>query len=115
MPIYASKVRNVSPSIAPARKVEDPLFAHGFVLLGAGRPVVLAAVDWCEIRNDAYLAWRKALADAAGTVTERVLVSSVHQHDAPVADLEAQRILQRHEAAGSICDREHNQANAAKT
>jgi hypothetical protein len=28
----------------------------------------------------------------------------VHQHDAPIADLEAQRILERNEAAGSICD-----------
>src|SRR5205823_3652201 len=86
--------------IAPARKVEDPLLAHGVVLLGAGQPVVLAALDWCEVRNDAHDRWRAVLAEAAGTTPQRVLVSSVHQHDAPVADLEAQRLLDRHKAAG---------------
>jgi hypothetical protein len=97
--------------IAPAKKVEDPLFTHGVVLLGAGEPVVLAAVDWCEIRNDAHDRWRAALAEAAGTAPGRVLVSSVHQHDAPVADLEAQRLLDHHKAAGKICDPDfHEQA-----
>jgi hypothetical protein len=90
--------------IAPARKIEDPLMVHGFVLLGAGKPIVLAAVDWCEIRNDAYERWRTALAEAARTTPERVLVTCLHQHDAPIADLEAQRLLTKHKAEGSICD-----------
>ncbi len=90
--------------IAPVKEIIDPLFVHGFALLGSGKPVVLAAVDWCEIRNDAYERWRNALAEAAETTPERVLVTCLHQHDAPVADLEAQRILQQHKAAGSICD-----------
>src|SRR5690348_12629744 len=89
--------------IAPAKEIVDPLFANGFVLLGEGKPVVLVAVDWCEIRNDAYERWRGAVAEAAGTTPERVLVCCLHQHDAPVADLEAQRLLQKHQAAGSIC------------
>src|SRR5262245_22038788 len=46
--------------IAPARWVEDPLWAHGFVLLGPDQPIVLACVDWCEIRNDAYTSCREA-------------------------------------------------------
>jgi hypothetical protein len=90
--------------IAAARKIEDPLFVHGLILSGAGRPIVLAAVDWCEIRNDAYERWRTLLAEAADTTPQRVLVSSVHQHDAPVADLEGERILRTHKAKGSICD-----------
>ena len=89
--------------IAPAKEIVDPLFANGFVLLGEGQPVVLVAVDWCEIRNDAYERWRGAVAEAAGTTPERVLVCCLHQHDAPVADLQAQRLLERHHAAGSIC------------
>jgi hypothetical protein len=97
--------------IAPAAKVEDPLFAHGLVLLGAGKPVALVAVDWCEIRNDAHDRWRQAVADAVRTDPQRVLVTCLHQHDAPVADLEAERLLQKHKAAGSICDLEfHEQA-----
>lgn len=90
--------------IAPAQNIVDPLFARGLVLWDTGKPVVLVAVDWCEIRNDAYDRWRILLAEAARTTPERVLVSSVHVHDAPVADLEAQRILQRRKLAGSICD-----------
>jgi hypothetical protein len=95
--------------IAPARKIDDPLYAHCVVLLGAGEPVVLAAVDWCEIRNEAYERWRGALAEAAGTTPGRVLVACVHQHDAPVADLQAQRLLEGAKAAGSICDAEFHE------
>ena len=90
--------------IAPAKKIDDPLSAHGFVLLGAGKPLVVVAVDWCEIRNDAYDRWREVLAQAANTTPQRVLVMALHQHDAPIADLEAQRFLDRAGAAGKICD-----------
>jgi hypothetical protein len=90
--------------IQPARKIDDPLFANGFVLTGGGRPIVVAVVDWCEIRNDAYSRWREVLARAAGTEPARVLVSCIHQHDAPVADLEAERLLRAAGAKGSVCD-----------
>ncbi len=90
--------------IAPARKILDPLFANGIVLMGPEKPVVLISVDWCEIRNDAYDRWREVIANAARTDPVRVLVSATHVHDAPVADLEAQRILDRRQSAGKICD-----------
>jgi hypothetical protein len=76
-----------------SKTIVDPLQVHGLVLLGAEQPVVLAAFDWCEIRNHAYDQWRTALAEAAGTISERVLVCSVHQHDAPVIDSDAQVLL----------------------
>ena len=95
--------------IAPAASIDDPLFAHGIVLFSADKPIVLVSVDWCEMRNDAYDRWRTVLAEAAGTEPGRVLVTSVHVHDAPVADLEAQRILERAKAAGSICDLEFHE------
>jgi hypothetical protein len=95
--------------IAPAREIIDPLSARGFVLSGGAEPVVLAAIDWCEIRNDAYDRWRQALAQAAGTEPRRVMVTSLHQHDAPIADLEAQRLLDERHASGSICDREFHE------
>ncbi len=90
--------------IAPARQILDPLYANGIVLTGPDKPVVLISVDWCEIRNDAYDRWRETIANAAGTDSVRVLVSATHVHDAPVMDLEAQRILDQHQAAGRICD-----------
>ena len=93
----------------PVKRVDDPLFARGFVLLGPDKPVVVVAVDWCEIRNDAYDRWREALAEAAGTDSVRVLVTSIHQHDTPLADLEAQRILAASGSTGKICDLEFHE------
>src|SRR2546421_11689775 len=82
--------------IAPVTAIDDPLFAIGFVLRGAGKPLVYVAVDWCEIRNDAYDRWRSVVAEAVGTEPGRVLVSALHQHDAPIADLAAQKLLDEH-------------------
>lgn len=76
-----------------AKSIVDPLEARGIVLMGAGKPVVIAAVDWCEIRNRSYDLWRDQLAAAAGTTRQRVLLSCVHQHDAPYTDTEAQQLL----------------------
>ncbi len=76
-----------------ARRVLDPLEARGFVLLGPGKPLVVVSVDWCEIRNRSFELWRTQLARAAGTDPQCVLLSSVHQHDAPVVDHGAQELL----------------------
>ncbi|MSR30889.1 MAG: hypothetical protein EXR99_05220 [Gemmataceae bacterium] len=80
--------------IEPVRGQDDPLEANGMVLLGCGAPIVLCALDWCGVRNDAHLAWRKALAETAHTTIERVHVHTVHQHNAPFADTGAEKILQ---------------------
>ena len=87
-----------------SKKIVDRLFAHGFVVLGADKPIVLCAVDWCEIRNGAYDQWRDALAAVAGTTRERVLVSSLHQHDAPVTDAGAAQILTSVGLQGELYD-----------
>ena len=42
--------------------------------------------------------------EAAGTAPERVLVTCVHQHGVPIADLEAERLLQRQKSKGSNRD-----------
>lgn len=97
--------------IEPARSIVDRLEARGVILLGMDKPVVICAIDWCEIRNDAYDRWRAALAQAAGTDASRVLLSSVHQHDTPIADLAAQRMLEAAGAGAAICDLKfHEQA-----
>jgi hypothetical protein len=85
-------------------KIVDPLYAHGFVLLGSAQPIVLCAVDWCEIRNGAYDQWREALAEAAGTTRQHVLVCSLHQHDAPVTDAGAARLLSEAGLPGELYD-----------
>jgi hypothetical protein len=69
------------------------LRARGIVLLGAGEPIVLCAVDWIGIANEGHDAFRDALARAAATSSRRVAVHSLHQHDAPDCDFSAERIL----------------------
>jgi hypothetical protein len=96
--------------IEPARAVDDPLRALGVVLLGSGKPVVLCAVDWCGIRNDAHESWRKALADTAHTVPACVAVQCVHPHNAPFADLEAEKLLQAANGPPSLDLKFHERA-----
>ena len=83
-----------------AKGVTSRLEARGFVLLppksGSGeaaKPFVVCSFDWGEIRNDAYDSLRDELAKAAGTIRERVMVCSIHQHDTPLADLTAEKFL----------------------
>ena len=88
--------------IEPVRGVDDPLKALGVVLLGVGKPVVLCVVDWCGLRNEAFRVWRKALADAAHTTPEHVSLHTVHPHNAPFADVEAQKLIAAAKAPTSV-------------
>jgi hypothetical protein len=88
--------------ITPVKTVADPLEAIGFVLLGAGDPIVICAVDWTGILNRAHVEWRAALAKAAGTTPERVAVQCVHQHDAPFSCLDSEQLLAT-QNAGLTC------------
>ena len=101
--------------VSPAMEIVDPLYALGLVLLGPEKPLIFLAVDWCEIRNDAYDHWREALAAAAGTTRNRVLMAAVHQHDAPVVDYEAQRLLDEAGLEKSLCDVEFARECVART
>lgn len=78
----------------PTREVTTPLSCRGIVLLGSEQPVVLCAVDWIGIANESNDRFRHALAEAAGTTSDRVAVHTLHQHDAPRCDLSAAKILQ---------------------
>lgn len=79
--------------IKPVEVVDDPQEGLGFVLTGAGKPVVVCAVDWTGILNSGHVEFREALADAAGTTPDRVAVQCVHQHNAPFACTDAQKII----------------------
>jgi hypothetical protein len=74
--------------------VADPLFAIGVILHTDDGPLLICAVDWCEINNRAYLEWRQELARALDVPQARVALHTVHQHNAPIADLEAQRLVE---------------------
>src|SRR6266404_4842793 len=62
------------------------LRARGILLIGAGEPIVLCAVDWIGIANEGHDAFRGALARGAGTSPASVAVHTLQQHDAPDSD-----------------------------
>ena len=72
---------------------EQTLRAKGIVLFGEGDPIVLCSVDWIGIANESQDAFKEAMAEAAGTIPNRVVVHTVHQHDAPICDFTAEKIL----------------------
>ena len=66
------EVRGVRISwVTPAARVADPLWAKGLVLTGAGEPIVIVALDWCQCNNDSYDRWRDVLAEADFTFRPR--------------------------------------------
>ena len=97
-----------------ARSIVDPLEARGVVFSGGDKPIVIVALDWCEVRNNSYDLWRSHLAAAAGTTRERVLLSCVHQHDAPYTDVEAQQLLDEARSPHRLCDPAFERACIAK-
>jgi hypothetical protein len=70
------------------------LRARGVVISGSGSPVVLLAVDWIGISNEGQDRFKQALSEAAHTSPARVAVHTLHQHDAPICDFTAERLLE---------------------
>src|SRR5438876_1837880 len=78
----------------PVKRLDElTLRCRGVVILGAGKPIVLCAVDWIGIANEGHDQFRERLADAAGTTRDRVAVHTLHQHDAPGCDFTAERLI----------------------
>lgn len=96
--------------IKPVTEVDDPLEAIGCVLLGGGAPVVICAVDWTGLLNESHLEWRTALAEAAGTTSDRVAVHCVHQHNAPLVCAGTQRLLDGQPDLPPTFDRDFHRA-----
>ena len=69
------------------------LRAKGIVLIGAGKPIVMCAVDWIGIANESQDVFKQTLADAVLTDPPRVVVHTLHQHDAPGCDFSAEKML----------------------
>jgi hypothetical protein len=81
--------------IKPVVGVDDPLWLRGVVLLGAGMPIVLAALDWTGVMDESHRLWTEALAEAAHTTPDRVALHCVHQHNAPFIDREGNALLRK--------------------
>lgn len=90
--------------IKPAVGITDELYALGVVLVGEEAPVVLCALDWCELSNREHTLWRERLAGAAGTTQQRVAVQCGHQHDAVWPDIGAQELVAQTEDLPDLMD-----------
>ncbi len=82
-------------SYKPLETIEFPLLAKGIVLDDGARRYVLCAIDWCELQDSSHAMFRTKMAEAAGTVSTRVAVHTVHQHTAPMVNAGASRLLAR--------------------
>ena len=89
----------------PVRRVDElTLRSRGIIIKGDDAPIVLCAVDFIGIANEAHDSWRESIAIAAETTIDRVAVHALHQHDAPRVDYTAEQILRDAQAsqAGSF-------------
>lgn len=84
----------------PTKGITTPLSCRGLVLTGSSDPIVMCAVDWIGIGNDGNALFREKLAEAAGTTAGRVVVHTLHQHDAPRCDFSADEILAEYDSSG---------------
>ena len=73
--------------------IEHPLELRGIVLRANSRTIVIAALDYQGLCNSSDDEFRRRLAEAAGTTTDRVALQSLHQHTAPVLDADGVRLL----------------------
>ena len=48
--------------ITPVKDVTDELQALGLILQGAGKPIVVMAIDWTALSNGGHLLWRTKIA-----------------------------------------------------
>jgi hypothetical protein len=90
--------------IKPVVAVDDPLWLRGVVLMGAGMPIVLAALDWTGVMDESHRLWTEALADAAHTTPDRVALHCLHQHNAPFIDREGNALLRKAGASPLMFD-----------
>jgi putative membrane-bound dehydrogenase-like protein len=86
--------------------VAEPLLAKGVVLESGDRRVVICALDWCMVSNGTHLSMRRRLAAAVNASPDDVAVQTLHQHNAPMADIDAQRLLAQHGDASAHLDPE---------
>jgi hypothetical protein len=86
------------------RTVEQPLLAKGIVLEAGAERYVLCALDWCELCNGTRDSLQKKIAAAAGADPAHVALQCVHQHTAPLVDMDAQKLLAEAGATGLQLD-----------
>lgn len=77
--------------------IEHPLELKGLLLRkgngSSAETYVIAALDYQGLCNSSDDLWRSRIAEAVGTTPDRVALQSLHQHTAPVLDLDGAKRL----------------------
>ena len=106
----------------PTKGIQTPLSCRGIVLLPGGEeePIVLCAIDWIGISSGGQTVFKTTIAEAIDTSPDRIVIHTLHQHDAPRCDFDAEKLIAEHGASGGGFDPEFarsvavNAAAAAK-
>ena len=77
----------------PTKGIQSPLSCRGVVILSDQKPIVVVSVDWIGIASGGQTVFKEELSRAAGTDPSRVTVHTIHQHDAPRCDFDADALL----------------------
>ncbi len=101
-PPIGSPLEECDPPVATS--VDLPLLAKGVALADGKTRYVLCSFDYCELRNGAHDLFRRKIADAAQVNELHVAVHCVHQHDAPVYDVDAEKLMDLAESPPHIAD-----------
>jgi len=89
----------------PTKGIQTPLSCRGIVLVAGDRkPIALCAVDWIGISNGGQTVFKQAIATAIATTPDRVVIHTLHQHDAPRCDFDAEALIAKSGASGGGFD-----------
>lgn len=90
-PPLGSPIEESTPPVATS--LDTPLFAKGVVLCKGAARYVLCALDYCELHTTTHDLFRRKVADALGVNELQVEIHCIHQHDAPLCDIEGEILL----------------------
>lgn len=91
-PPIGSPLEECDPPVATS--VDTPLLAKGVVLSDRMTRYALCAFDYCELHTGTYDLFRRKIADALRVNELQVEVHCIHQHDAPLYDVDADLLLE---------------------
>jgi hypothetical protein len=87
-PPLGSPLPECKPPVAASADI--PLLAKGVVISDGSTRYVLCSLDYCELRTGAHDLFRRATANALGVNELQIEVHSIHPHDAPLYDTQAE-------------------------
>ena len=90
VPPLGIPLEECNPTVATT--VDCPLLAKGAILSDGRTRNALCAFDYCELRTGAHDLFRRRLANALSVNELQVEVHCIHQHDAPLCDVNAEML-----------------------